>query len=334
MTLHDMICLAVILTCFLLGRHALCTHFTYDCFWLACIVQEWLSLAAFLCDANIPGLSKVTLATSWRSVLARYQIILQQEGWRDSMKAEQLLTSVSELTNMLLQIRAALPTEVAYSLHQQLHNLVVNLGWEAQTAFVLGPCVQNVLAARDGMSPEEWQQTVSAAAAVLPFAGELLRAVDKLGTSLQSPSEQHAHVASVACTKLRLVLEAALRAIVLLSPAVCEQAALQHLYAPPQRQPQRRKQTEPVKLLWSRLMAGQLMVVLEAAAKRDEVIKAVYSKEMHKWCEALKHTGNKAVHATKDGEVTIADANLGLWNLKQLLLALLQAPAGAFERAD
>jgi hypothetical protein len=115
------------------------------------------------------------------------------------------------------------------------------------------------------------------------------------------------------------------------NPAACEQAWQRQL--PQQQQQQRRKQPGSAKFQYTRLMAGEMMGLLAEAAKTDKVIRAVYSKQTQKWCGELKHTGNKACHKTNSGEVMIADANMGLWALKQLLLALLQAPLPAGEAA-
>jgi hypothetical protein len=134
---------------------------------------------------------------------------VQQEGWRNSMKAEQLQTLASEFTSKLPQI-ATLPAAAACSLPEQLDKLLSGVKIAAQTPSELCPSLQKLHTTADGMSQDVLRQRLNEAAAAadaeLPAAGEYLQAVASvaLGTSCR---KQHAHVALVACTGLRLVLE-------------------------------------------------------------------------------------------------------------------------------
>lgn len=80
-------------------------------------------------------------------------------------------------------------------------------------------------------------------------------------------------------------------------------------------------------------MVGDLMTVIRRAVKEVTQRRgaragpglSLWSQQLKDACRTLQQVGNRASHCTVSGEidVTVADANMSLWSLKQLIEALI-----------
>lgn len=140
-------------------------------------------------------------------------------------------------------------------------------------------------------------------------------------------SSCHYAISVHCCREGRFVAEMVLKVIINASDAdrkLCEEQ-----WVKIQRQ---RRQSMALK----RAMVGDLITVIRRASEDVEQGKAtagaglrLWSQELKHACSTLQQAGNKASLCTAGGEVTVADANVSLWSLKQLIEALSQVGSQA-----
>lgn len=142
-------------------------------------------------------------------------------------------------------------------------------------------------------------------------------------------SDYHHDVASHCCIKGRVVVEGYLKQIISLpaNKEVCE------------RQWHILQRGSPRRCDPSKAMVGELLTVVRGACKKlhkqgNAAGLHMWSQELDDACSALQHAGNQASHRTEAGRVTVADANVALWHLKQLVEALLGVTDGTTHSVD